>query len=105
MPMVIELSRHPDLLPWDAGIANPLPDLLFVAVVQRRVDVAVAMLQGVFHCDVRGVGAALPGSEADWGDGASTVQEGDWAFHGVGDTVDTVVELRRAYNCCSSSVS
>ena len=68
VPRVVELGRQPDLAAGHAGRFDALPDLGFVAVRERGVDVAVALLQGGRDGFAHFVGLALPGTEAEGGD-------------------------------------
>lgn len=82
VPRVVELGGDPDLGARDAAVADAGADLGLVAVGERRVDVAVAVLEGREDGVVHLVRGRLPGAEADDGDLRARV-EGRGAPGGV----------------------
>ena len=65
MPGIVELGSDPDLAPGDAGVFDSLPNLLFVAIGQCGINVAISGLQRNFDnvCDF--IGLTLPCSQTD----------------------------------------
>lgn len=87
VPMIIQLRRHPNLVPRHTRRPYPLADLLFIAVVQCGVDVAIAMLQCILDSFMRVVIFGLPSPEPNgWDRGAIIQLEGVggklWNRHG-----------------------
>ena len=64
------------MLARDAGLPDRVADLGFVAVVLRRVDVAVAVLEGVQAGGDAGGGRGLVDAEAEAGDLDRGIGEG-----------------------------
>ena len=62
-----QLRRQEDLLARQPALRHCLPDLCFVAVHRRRVDVPVADLERAAHGVDRAAAARLPGAEPEQG--------------------------------------
>jgi hypothetical protein len=67
VPRIVQLGRDPDLLARHSRVLDALPDLALVAVRERRVDVAVAGVEGGLDGVADGAGFGLPSScVAEW---------------------------------------
>lgn len=74
VPGVVQLGGDPDLVAGNAGVLDALADLMFVAIGESSVDVAVALQQGVLDGLAHFIGLGLPGAQADGGDLVARVE-------------------------------
>lgn len=81
VPGVVQLGGDPDLVAWHTRVLDAGADLGLVAVGQGRVDVSVALEQGILDSLADLIGLGLPGAEANGGDLVTGVE-------GVGLPID-----------------
>lgn len=74
---IVEFGGEPNLLARHARGLNTSPDLCFVAVGSRRIDVPVAVAKSSFYRGLHLIRARAPGAEADGGYFVTRVESKD----------------------------
>jgi hypothetical protein len=68
MPGIVQLSSEPDLVAGHARVTNTSTNFGFVAVGQGRVNVTIALQEGILDSLPDLIGLGLPSSQTDGGD-------------------------------------
>lgn len=74
MPGVVQLGGDPNLVARHSRVPDACADFRLVAVGQSRVDVAVALQQGILDGFANLIGPRLPSAQANGGDLVPGVQ-------------------------------